>query len=145
MNIRFQNFQWVPVLFLVAALASCSTSHLRKQPSWTEIDTILANPAAYAGKTLTIRGWISIRREDYGVWATSADYSNRNRHRCISLLNTTGNEDLNRYFDRTYVLVTGKIDSDSYRDAEGRGIVRPGSCNRVAIGFEQPSSIQPGS
>jgi hypothetical protein len=142
MNVGFRKLPWLHGLLLAGILSSCSTSQTVQLKAWTEIDDVLANPTAYSGKTVTIRGWISIRHEDYGVWATSDDYANRNRRRCISLLNTTGDNELNRSLDRTYALVTGKINSDSYRDSEGRGIIRLGSCNRVAIGFEKPTSIQ---
>jgi hypothetical protein len=129
------------ILFLAAILSSCVTAK-KIPPAWIEVDSVLANPSLYVGKTITLKGWASIRTEDKGIWFTPEDYENRNRRHCISLLNTYKDEGINRSLDRKYVLVTGKIDPDSYHNAEGQGIVRLGSCNKVAIRFEEPNGLR---
>jgi hypothetical protein len=128
------------ILVVTLMLSSCSTAP--KTSSWVEVDDVLANPSAFAGRKVTIKGWASIRNEDKGIWATPDDYANRNRRRCISLLNTYRDEEINRSLDRKYVLVTGTIDPDSYHDSAGQGIVRLGSCNKVGVFFEDPAGLR---
>jgi hypothetical protein len=141
MNILSAKTRLPCILLLATILSSCATPG-KVPPAWVEVDSVLANPAAYAGRTITLKGWASVRTEDKGIWVTPKDYEDRNRRRCISLLNTYKDESVNRSLDRKYVLVTGKIDLDSYHDAEGQGIIRLGSCNKVAIRFEEPNGLR---
>lgn len=141
MNVSLVKIRFCCILFLTTTVSSCATSPNSPSP-WIEVDSVLANPTAFDGKKVTVKGWVSIRNEDRGIWDGPADYANRNRRRCISLLNTYSDESINRALDRKYVLVTGVVDADSYHDASGQGIVRLASCNRVAIRFEEPNGLR---
>jgi hypothetical protein len=136
----------VPLRFLFAFLAAgllASCASAQKAPGdAVEIEKVLANPTAYTGHTITIKGWVSLRAEDYGLWATKSDYEKGDMQKCISILNKHDDEKTNRAFDRTYALVTGVIVPDSYHDAEGRFIVRLNACNKVGMRFEKPSGMR---
>ena len=104
--------------------------------------TIIANPAEYDGKLVTIKGWASVWHEDYGIWATQDDYRKRNRKNCISLLNSYNDDALNEPVDRKEVLVTGIFYRDAYRDKDGRPVVLLGSCSRLGIQFSEPEGLR---
>lgn len=110
--------------------------------AWVGVMDVLINPGAYAGNVVTIKGWVSLRHEDYGIWATEADYEKRDWKKCISLLNRYSDEAANGAIDRTEILVTGIFDDDIYHDKAGQNVIRLGTCSPAGIRFNEPRGLR---
>lgn len=128
-------------LLPLVLLAACATPPGRDSPTWVSVNDVLAKPSEVDGKVVTIKGWASIRHEDYGIWATQADYESRNWKQCISLLNFYSDDALNKSLDRTTVLITGIIQRDVFHDKDGGAVVRLGTCNQMGIRFVEPTGL----
>ena len=120
----------------------CTAHASMAEATWVSVIDVLANPSAYSGKEVTIKGWVSLRHEDHGIWATEADYEKRDWKKCISLLNWYSDEAANRAIDRTEILATGIFDQDIFHDKEGRNLIRLGTCNPAGIRFNEPRGLR---
>lgn len=131
------------VVWVLASLASaCGTASGTVPSTWTSVANVTSEPAGFDKKVVTIKGWASIRGEDYGIWATQDDYEKRNWKRCISLLNIYNDQALNESLDRKPVLITGTVFQDIFLDKDGRQVVRLGTCNKVGIRFIEPGGLR---
>lgn len=133
-------FRWMisALLLMPTRMVQASAPDVR----WVSVTDVLANPSAYSGKEVTIRGWVSLRHEDHGIWATKADYEKRDWRKCISLLNWYSDEAANKAIDRTEILVTGIFDKDIVHDKEGRNLIRLGACSPARIRFNEPRGLR---
>lgn len=91
------------------------------------------------GELVTLRGWVSMRHEDWNLWATWSDHEDWNTTRCISLSGYDELRDHAKDFDGKLVEVTGTLLSDA---TERGRIVRLGSCREVAIRVNGLSSVR---
>jgi hypothetical protein len=76
------------------------------------------------------------------IWASQADYEQRNWKQCISLLDFFADESRNKALDRTTVLITGKFSRDIFHDEKGQEVVRLGTCNQFGIRFTEPDALR---
>ena len=126
----------------VMALSGCAAWSPSEQLTSISVVDILSTPLDFDGKIVTIKGWASLRREDYGIWATEDDYKKRNWRRCISLLNHYSDESKNKEFDRSLVLTNGVFSNDIFHNEKGVEIVRLGTCSRFGIRFVEPDGLK---
>ncbi|MCC2962523.1 hypothetical protein LK540_19015 [Massilia sp. IC2-278] len=131
-------------LSLLAAMMVPAAAEPRDPPgdTWVGVKEVLAAPFDYDGKTVTIKGWATIQREFYGIWASQADYENRVWRHCIALLNLYADDGKNKALNQSDVLVTGVFSRDSSRTKHGRPIVRLGACNEAGIHFIGPDGLR---
>jgi len=137
----------LPALAMLAAalLPACATPAVPPAPpvdALVDMQDILASPFDYDGKTVTIKGWASLLNEDYGIWASQADYKERNWRNCISLLNTYADAWKNEALDLSNVLVTGVFSRDIFHNKDGQVVVRLGACNEAGIRFHGPDGLR---
>lgn len=139
---RLKKIVWNAIIFTVINfMIGCTNVSNVKALVVDDIFQILASPALYDGKEVTIRGWISMRHEDNNLWSTWQDHEAWNVNKCISLKNYFSKEDLRKSVDGKFVEIKGIFYMDADRDKNGL-IVRSGSCNKFAIEFDGQSSIQ---
>jgi hypothetical protein len=134
----FKTLMLLPLMTMVA----CASPTTSADQGFVRIEDLLANPSNFDGKTITVKGWASIRHEDYGLWASRADYEARNWRRCISLLNTYNDPNKNLQLDRTEVTITGMIYKDVFHTQDGKPVIRLGACNPVGIRFADTDGLR---
>lgn len=121
------------------AVASCAVSNSKNIPVDPGFLNAASDSLSLDGKSVVVRGWISLRHEDKNLWATWHDHEQWETSRCISLINydsLVGQENL---LDGKYVEVTGILRSDA--SEEGR-LIRLASCRNVGIEILGVSSIK---
>jgi hypothetical protein len=128
------------LIVIALLLPACSISTgLRNAAADEAFLSALISPDRNNGKVVTLKGWVSMRHEDWNLWATPADRENWNTARCISL---SGYDDLRDYaadFDGKFVEITGTFTSDA---TEGGRIVRLGACSDIALRVDGLSSVR---
>lgn len=95
----------------------------------------LERAAELDGETIMLKGWASVRFEDYGIWASREDHAANNWKRCISLLNRFDDRARNAALDGRGVMLVGVLEADIYRRTDGPLVVYLGPCNRTGIRF----------
>lgn len=128
---------------LAIAVSACATVSSTRPVNWIGVADVLANPAGFDGKVVTIKGWALIKNENYRIWATQSDYEKLNRKQCISLLNSYNDDARNESLDQTTVLITGTVYQDIFHNEEGKDVIRLGTCNKVGIRFIDPDGLRP--
>jgi hypothetical protein len=123
-------------------LSGCAGLSQSEQTTSISVADVISRPLDFDGRIVTIKGWASLRHEDYGIWASEEDYKKRNWKRCISLLNHYSDEAKNKQLDRRSVLITGVFNNDIFHNESGVDIVRPGSCSRFGIRFVEPDGLR---
>lgn len=95
---------------------------------------VAAAPQTFEGKTVTLRGWVSLRHEDRNLWVTKADHERWQTPRCLSLSLYDALLDRAGELDGRLVEVTGVVSSDA---SKGGRVIRLGACRDVAIAVSQ--------
>jgi len=121
---------------LMVVASGCASIDLM-HPSDPEFLRAAESPGAFDGKTITIRGWITLRHEDKNLWATWRDHENWETTRCISIINYDSLDDA---LDGKYVEVTGVMREDA---SMGGTLLRLASCRNAAIEVDGPSAVKP--
>lgn len=130
----------VRFVFFPIVLAACAGSpRLGIVPPDEAFILAATYPDYFDGKEVSLRGWITLRHEDWNLWATSADQEEWNTPRCISLSGYYSLRDEADEFDGRLVEVTGTILSDA---SLGGKVIRLGACRDVAIKISGPSSVK---
>jgi hypothetical protein len=127
---------------VVMALSACAGLSQSEQATSISVADVISRPLDFDGRIVTIKGWASLRHEDYGIWATEDDYKKRNWKRCISLLNHYPDEAKNKELDRRSVLITGVFNNDILHNESGVDIVRLGTCSKFGIRFVEPDGLR---
>lgn len=122
-------------LTMILVVPACATSSAMRLPDATFLQAS-KSPTAFDGKTITVRGWITLRHEDKNLWATWQDHENWETTRCISLVNY---DSLNDALDGKYVEVTGVLRKDA---SNGGTLLRLASCRDVALEVMGPSAVK---
>lgn len=128
--------------FLAIFLTGCANSMEANNSDSIAVDDVISHASDFDEKIITIKGWASVRPEDYGIWASEDDYKKRNWRRCISLLNFYSDKSINKSLDQKVVLITGKFMKDIFHDKNGQEIVRMGTCSQYGIRFIEPSGLR---
>lgn len=126
----------IALLILVACSGPLAVKGMGPDKDFIALSVL---PDGNDGRLVTLRGWVSMRHEDWNLWATQSDHENWNTVRCISLSNYDELRGHAREFDGRFVEITGTLIKDA---TNGGKLVRLGSCREVAISLDGLGSIR---
>jgi hypothetical protein len=131
------------LVFVLAAFPFASRAQEFDPPkNVVSVVEILVSPEKFDGKTVSVKGWLTIRHEDTGLWATPNDYKKRNTKLCISLMNRYKDDAMNKAVDAKHVIVTGIFFKDISHDRNGQYVFRPDACSNFGIRFIEPLGLR---
>lgn len=63
--------------------SNCSAADWNDTANTLSVEQVIELAPSLHGQQVTVRGWASMKPEDYGIWASADDYEKRNELRCI--------------------------------------------------------------
>jgi len=133
------------LIYLLSSLslvAGCGNLEKVSRSDWLSVEEVISKASSLDEQVITVKGWASIRNEDYGIWENKNDYEKRSSDKCISLLNFYSDRNRNKELDRNFVLITGTFSKDVFHDKNGQDVIRLGACSQFGIRFIEPDGLR---